>query len=98
MPGRRRCGLATNRISHGQCPPAATLTSIAGSLVCLSGTAVHSKDAMPMKIRPRWIILIVLIVLVLPVLGLGGWTWATLHFSYSEGERTGYVQMISKKG
>ena len=27
-----------------------------------------------------------------------GWTWLTLHWSYSEGERAGYVQKLSKKG
>jgi hypothetical protein len=34
------------------------------------------------------------------VLGLlsAGWVWLTLHWSYSEGERTGYVQKLSKKG
>lgn len=32
------------------------------------------------------------------VLGLAGFTWITLHWSYSEGERAGYVQKLSKKG
>jgi hypothetical protein len=27
-----------------------------------------------------------------------GWTWLTLHWAYSEGERAGYVQKLSKKG
>jgi hypothetical protein len=27
-----------------------------------------------------------------------GWVWLTLHWTYSEGERTGYVQKFSKKG
>jgi hypothetical protein len=26
------------------------------------------------------------------------WAWITLHFSYSKGERAGYVQKISQKG
>lgn len=51
-----------------------------------------------MKIRPRWIVLSILLVLVLPVLAIAGWVWMTLHFSYSSGERTGFVQKISKKG
>jgi len=29
---------------------------------------------------------------------LGTWAWVTLNFSYSKGERAGYVQKISKKG
>lgn len=36
--------------------------------------------------------------LVIVVLGLVGFTWITLHWSYSEGERAGYVQKLSKKG
>ncbi len=35
--------------------------------------------------------------LVLALLGIG-WVWLTLHWSYAEGERTGYVQKLSKKG
>ena len=34
------------------------------------------------------------------LLGLlaAGWVWFTLHWSYSEGDRTGYVQKLSRKG
>jgi hypothetical protein len=28
----------------------------------------------------------------------GGWIFATLHYTYSSGERAGYIQKISKKG
>jgi len=35
--------------------------------------------------------------LVLILLG-AAWTWLTLNWSYSEGERAGYVQKLSKKG
>ncbi|HXK21765.1 MAG TPA: hypothetical protein VMS55_03715 [Myxococcota bacterium] len=31
-------------------------------------------------------------------LGLAGWIFLTLHWSYSTGERAGYVQKLSKKG
>jgi hypothetical protein len=53
-----------------------------------------------MKIHPRWrwIALSVLIVVILPVIVLGAWVWGTLHFAYSDGVRTGYVQKISKRG
>ena len=27
-----------------------------------------------------------------------GWVWLTLNWNYSEGERTGYVQKLSRKG
>lgn len=39
-----------------------------------------------------------IIALVVLSLLTGGWTWLTLHWSYSEGERAGYVQKLSKKG
>ncbi|HEY3307769.1 MAG TPA: hypothetical protein VGJ93_04895 [Desulfuromonadaceae bacterium] len=45
----------------------------------------------------RWKLWLVLIVL-LPILGFAIYTWGTLTWSYSNGERTGYVQKFSKKG
>jgi hypothetical protein len=36
--------------------------------------------------------------LVLVVLGAVGYTWFSLNWSYSEGERAGYIQKLSKKG
>lgn len=34
----------------------------------------------------------------LAILGIAGFTWLTLHYSYSSGERAGFVQKLSKKG
>jgi len=42
----------------------------------------------------RWALLIG----VLLILGIAGWIYATLHFSYSTGERVGYIQKMSNKG
>ena len=39
-----------------------------------------------------------LLLLGLPMLGFAAWTWISLNVSYSNGERVGYVQKISKKG
>src|SRR5437764_15113295 len=36
--------------------------------------------------------------LVLVAGGLAGFAWLTLHWSYSDGERAGYVQKLSRKG
>jgi hypothetical protein len=36
--------------------------------------------------------------LIVVVLGLAGLSWLTLHWTYSEGERAGYVQKLAKKG
>lgn len=42
----------------------------------------------------RYIIIFLLAVVLLA----GGWLWLTLSWSYSQGERAGYVQKLSKKG
>jgi hypothetical protein len=39
-----------------------------------------------------------LMMLLLAVLGTGLYTWAAWSFTYSEGERAGYVQKFSRKG
>ncbi len=49
--------------------------------------------ALPNKILRYALILVILLVLL-----AAGWVWLTLHWSYSEGERTGYIQKLSKKG
>ena len=36
--------------------------------------------------------------LLIAIAALAGFTWLTLHWSYSEGERAGYVQKLSRKG
>jgi len=41
---------------------------------------------------------VLLVVLVVPFVIFGAWSWITLSYSYSKGERAGYVQKISKKG
>jgi hypothetical protein len=50
----------------------------------------------PSMPRPGLKVLLLLVVLVIagPVL----WTWATLSYDYSDGERAGYVQKLSRKG
>jgi len=40
----------------------------------------------------------VLVGLVVIIAGLAAFTWVTLHWSYSDGERAGYVQKLSRKG
>jgi hypothetical protein len=39
-----------------------------------------------------------LVLLFIVVLLAVGWTWLSLNWSYSEGERAGYVQKLSRKG
>lgn len=45
--------------------------------------------------RAKWIIAGIIVV---PVLGFALYTWSALTFTYSRGERAGYVQKFSKKG
>jgi hypothetical protein len=44
------------------------------------------------------ILLVAAAVVVLIVGGFAAYTWSALHFSYAKGERSGYVQKLSKKG
>ena len=46
----------------------------------------------------EWKLIVPMIVVLVPVLGFLAWTWITLHVNYSNGERVGYVQKISRKG
>jgi hypothetical protein len=41
---------------------------------------------------------IFLTIIIVLVLALAGFTWLTLHWSYSDGERAGFVQKFSRKG
>ena len=54
-------------------------------------------DGAPPRKSRFWLFLLVLIVVLLVCL-FSAWVWITLHFSYSTGERAGYVQKISRKG
>ena len=57
----------------------------------------HSEVSTPPRRGRLWLFLLLLVV-VLPVCLFAAWAWITLHFSYSTGQRAGYVQKISKKG
>jgi hypothetical protein len=41
---------------------------------------------------------VLIVLLMLAGAAVAGFTWVTLHFSYSDGERAGYVQKLSRKG
>lgn len=50
------------------------------------------------KLTLKRITLTLLAVLAAAVLAAWAYVWITLHFSYSEGERAGYLQKFSKRG
>jgi hypothetical protein len=51
-----------------------------------------------MPSRPRWFLYAFLGLVLVPFLGFAAWTWITLHYSYSTGQRAGFLQKISRKG
>ena len=57
-----------------------------------------SVEPTPPRKRRKWPWFLGLGVLVVPVALFALWTWITLSYTYSEGERAGYVQKFSKKG
>jgi len=42
--------------------------------------------------------MVFIVVVIVPLVGFTAWAWISLHFAYSNGERVGYVQKISRKG
>ena len=59
---------------------------------------VESPPPPERKRRRRWPWIVLLSFLIVPGLLIALWTWGALSYSYSEGERAGYVQKFSKKG
>lgn len=59
--------------------------------------AVKTPPPETKKSRRKWLLLPLGIVL-LPVLVFALWAWVTLGYVYSTGNRSGYVQKLSKKG
>ena len=57
----------------------------------------EERDAKVLKKR-NWKVRLFLFLFVLPALVLAGYTWLTLNYAYSVGQRSGYIQKISKKG
>ena len=53
--------------------------------------------AAPPRRRRRWLVW-VLGILLAPVALMALWTWITMTYTYSSGDRAGYVQKFSKKG
>jgi hypothetical protein len=55
-------------------------------------------EARTTRRRRRWPWILVGVFVVLPALALAAWTFIALSFSYSTGDRAGYIQKLSKKG
>ncbi len=61
-------------------------------------TRIEVPDSSRRRAPPRRGLRAVLIVLLLAVAGAGSWTWLTLVWAYSDGERAGVLQKFSRKG
>lgn len=55
-------------------------------------------DASPQRPRRKWPWVLGLGILVVPAAIVALWTWITLSFAYSTGDRAGYIQKLSRKG
>ena len=58
---------------------------------------VADPEPAPRHRRSRWKLFVAALVLV-PVLVFALWTWVALGWSYSDGDRAGWLQKISRKG
>lgn len=63
-----------------------------------AGERVSAAASEPRGRRRRWPWLVLLFAVIVPAAIVALWSWITLSYSYSEGERAGYVQKFSKKG
>ena len=57
-----------------------------------------SASSPPKKTYRKAVLILVLLIILIPVVIFSLWTWVTLGYVYSTGERAGYVQKLSKKG
>ncbi len=51
-----------------------------------------------MAINRKKILVSLMLVVALAIIGFSGYVWVALHWSFSKGDRVGYIQKISQKG
>jgi hypothetical protein len=56
------------------------------------------REERPVRRRRRWGLIAIFTILVVPALLLGLWAFITLSYTYSKGDRAGYLQKFSEKG
>jgi hypothetical protein len=54
--------------------------------------------AAPVKKKRNKLLIALLVLLLIPAIIIALWIWVALGYTYSAGDRAGYVQKISKKG
>jgi hypothetical protein len=53
---------------------------------------------LPGVVKRHWLVTTLSLIVATPIIVFALWTTITLHYTYSSGERAGYLQKISKKG
>ena len=61
-------------------------------------TPERSSTPVPPRRGRRWLWRILAVLILGPVIVIGSWVAITLNYTFSSGERAGYVQKFSKKG
>jgi hypothetical protein len=61
-------------------------------------TSAPPVTPVPVKKKHRKVFIFLFALLLIPAVIVALWIWVSLGYTYSSGERAGYVQKISKKG
>jgi hypothetical protein len=63
-----------------------------------TGTSDTPPAPVPVKKKHRTVSIVLFVLILIPAVIVALWIWVSLGYTYSSGERAGYVQKISKKG
>ena len=63
-----------------------------------TGTSDTPPALVPVKKKHRTVFIVLFVLILIPAVIVALWIWVSLGYTYSSGERAGYVQKISKKG
>jgi len=61
-------------------------------------TTATPDTPVPVRKKHRKVFIVLFVLLLIPAVIVALWIWVSLGYTYSSGERAGYVQKISKKG
>ena len=59
---------------------------------------VEATAPAPRRRFRKWLIITLVVIVVLPIVSFSLWSWVALSYTYSDGDRAGYVQKFSRKG
>lgn len=70
----------------------------APALTQVFGATTFSRMPLSSFLRRHWLATLLVIVIALPIGTFALWTTIALHYTYSSGQRAGYLQKFSKRG